>query len=864
MKRATLTYLLVVVCLSAFAFSTELSYLPQVADGTWAGGSMKTTFIFFNPTDTPVTVTFKLTDDAGQPLQVTIPGFGTDSEFGPVTLNPGETRFYQTSGTGGLRVGAVEVEASTRIGVSAIFSLFDTAGHFITEAGVGSSPPGTDFVIPVDATGQFNTGVAIVVPGAAAAHLTFRLRNLSGSQIGTTTQTLVAGGHMARFAAGPGSLFPQASNLRGSLEISSDQAIAAVVLRQNGAPLTNTTLPVVSTDSTETQFNLSQVANGTDQGFTIRTTFIVFNYASGTANVNFTVRKPDGSPFPVTIPGGVANNASTFTRQLASGAAAFLQTDGTGPLSVGSAQVTSNVPIGVAAIFTLYSGTTFLTEAGVGEAEARTDFTLPVDTTGSFNTGIAVFNPGDTPALVTYRLLDEDGVRVDEVTGVILPGRSQSAKFITEYFAGRAGFRGSLSVSSNVAVAAVTLRQNGSPLSYTTLPVEEGAVQGTGQAVTALLDQTKTAITATSNATVNASLPAGFKISGQVTGALSSLLSVSARSGDTQFSANLDTQSGRYVVVVPAGTYQLTACYVAQSAIPLGVPSLRYTQPTNVVVNADVTRDITIPASALQMVSGAVTGLDQFPQDSVASLMFANSDLSAGVMAFLLPGGAYSASLPNGTYTASLMVVPTGLSQSLLGLFNVGTLTVSGATSANFAAPAVVTLSGAATRAGASGMPANSSLSVLDKTAPIQAVTGCVAQLATSVGALATANGAYSMLVPRNRQLQASVMYPLGTIGFLLFPVGGRDLPALTANRTENFAIPAPPGNVTISGKVSKTGGQGVADVAVGAFSNQLTGVAGQLYFVGGVQTDGSGNYTITVPSGTNYQMSFAPPKPTP
>ena len=863
--RTTLTCLLVVVCLSAFAFSTELSYLPQVADGTWAGGSMKTTFILFNPTDTTVTVTFKLTDDAGGKLEVTIPGLGTDDEFGPITLEPGQTRFFQTSGTGGLRVGAAEVESSTRIGVSAIFSLFDTADHFITEAGVGSSLPGTNFVLPVDATGQFNTGVAIFVPGAAPAHIEFILTDADGSTVvGTTSQTVPAGGHMARFAAGAGSLFPQAGNLRGTLEISSDQPVATVVLRQNGAPLTNTTLPVVATDSTKTQFNFSQVANGTDQGLSIRTTFIVFNYSSGAANVNFVTRKPDGSAFPLTIPGGVANNTSTFSRQLASGGAVFLQTDGTGPISVGTAQITSDIPVGVAAIFTVFSGQTFLTEAGVGDATSRTDFTLPVDTTGSFNTGVAVFNPGDVPAQVTYRLLDENGVRVDQVTGLLLPGRSQSAKFVTEHFAGRTNFRGSLSVSSTVALAAITLRLNGSPLSYTTLPVEEGAVLGKPMA--ALLDQTRSPITATTNTTVNVTLPAGFKISGQVTGSLAVLNKVVARSGQDQFSANIDIPNSRYVVVVPAGTYQLSVCYLAASQIPPGVPILRHNVAPDVVVNADVVRDITIPSVDLRTVSGTVSGLNQFPTNSTAALSFVTGDEDSGVTEQLLPGGAYTAFLPNGTYTASLLLEPPGGQQSILSLFNIGNLTVNGPTTANFAAPAAVTLSGAVTRADATGMPPGSFLTVVDTTLPASAMdSGCVNHANASSGELATANGAYQLLVPRDRALRASVVYPLGAIGSILFPAGGRDLPALTANRTEDFNIPAiPPLDVTISGRVTDGGGQGVAEVRVGAFSDQLTGVAGQLSFSGQTQTDGNGNYTMNVPAGSNYQLTFVPRRPAP
>jgi len=47
--------------------------LAHVANGTYAGGSFKTSFLIFNISTSPANVTLALTQDNGTPLNVTIP-----------------------------------------------------------------------------------------------------------------------------------------------------------------------------------------------------------------------------------------------------------------------------------------------------------------------------------------------------------------------------------------------------------------------------------------------------------------------------------------------------------------------------------------------------------------------------------------------------------------------------------------------------------------------------------------------------------------------------------------------------------------------------------------------------------------------
>ncbi len=118
--------------------------------------------------------------------------------------------------------------------------------------------------------------------------------------------------------------------------------------------------------------------------------------------------------------------------------------------------------------------------------------TLPVDITGSYNTGVALFNPGSSTVPVTLKLLDAKGV-IMGTTQRTLPVLNHIASFADEFFPGTTGFRGSLAITAVGNVAASTLRQYASGATYTTLPIVAGTATGTMPA-TPLLPQAMTDI----------------------------------------------------------------------------------------------------------------------------------------------------------------------------------------------------------------------------------------------------------------------------------------------------------------------------------------------------------------------------------
>ena len=85
------------------AYAQNKYYLPQIENGTYPGGSTRTTFVLFNNTGTSATATLNLTDDNANPIVVTI-GSVTDSSF-LIDLRPAPPRYSRLMGRGTWRLG---------------------------------------------------------------------------------------------------------------------------------------------------------------------------------------------------------------------------------------------------------------------------------------------------------------------------------------------------------------------------------------------------------------------------------------------------------------------------------------------------------------------------------------------------------------------------------------------------------------------------------------------------------------------------------------------------------------------------------------------------------------------------------------
>ena len=607
---------------------------------------------------------------------VTIPGLGTDNVFF-LSLDPGETRFLQTDGSGDLVEGSARIEASADIGFSGIFTIQDDQGNFLTETGVGASPGFTSAAVAVDATGSSLTGVGLQDLAGQSNQITFTLFNSQGQQQGdSVTRTLSSLGHLGVFATGPGGLFPGTENFRGKLLMTSNLLFSAVTLRQNSSPLSFTTLPVFSTNSARTSFELPQFASG---GGILTTTFVLFTLGNEPANVTIKLTTGKGQPFDVNLDNGESGNE--FQVQVPACGSLFLQTDGSGDIRAGAAQITSSVPIGVGGIYTLLSGGVFQTETGVGASDDVLLASLPVDTTGVFDSGVALFNSGNESTEVVLSFLSGAAApagAVDFLTNLTLDPGEQTAKLVKgDLFPEIGDRRGMLAVDSEGEISAVTIRQNSDPLSFTTLPVDVGAFTETLQGDIPL-PATFAIPEILADTTLDFQLPGGFSVSGQVgateNGAASqgsspevALVSMSAVSPNGElFPGGVATLNDEYEVIVPSGRHALWSCYQSPGGGGglLEFTVFSYTTEPQLITE-DTVWDFDVPLPPTMEVSGVLSGMENLPPaGTVPSGIGGLPDLGLAIAVFQdrqtdtlataqvsLADGSFTAMLPEGTYT---------------------------------------------------------------------------------------------------------------------------------------------------------------------------------------------------------------------
>jgi hypothetical protein len=655
MKPVLLAFCLFFIGRTAFADSTHY-YLPQVAVGSFTDTdkgesfSYSTTFVFFNNTNNYARVTLILTGDDGGPLSVNISGLGTNSVF-QFSLPSAGTIIYKATAAGNVRVGAATVISTSDIGVSGIYTINDKAtGQFVTEVGVQAASLMNNFVIPVQATanGAVTTGLALYnPPDSSESEIALSLKNIDGSLVGTTTFMLLPGRHTSFYITDK---FPSigGTTFSGMLTVESLYAISAVTLRQNApSTVTYTSIPVVPTTSTQTTFNLAHFADGLVGGALYQTTFMLFNFSTSPATVTLAPRGNDGSPLVLTMT-DVSTTASAYT--IEPGASKFLQTNATSDAQ-GAVKITSDRPIGAAALFTQYnSDQSFNTEAGVQDSQVLTDFTLPIDSIVSLDgsettsdTGVAFFNPDASAISFTPKFLDVNGIVTTSATQVDLPANGHAAYFFNNLFPQLGNIQGSVTVSGLArGISAMTLRMNLSPFSMTTLPVLEGVAPGYDALTSGKTTMKALAgVIAADNTTVDAKLPFGYNISVSPVGAYvySLGLGIRAFTGKTIYPM---TRSGfNYRASLPPGDYTFNIQFYSGNE----VASYYWFYTTDpYTINGDAQIEITSKFPTMYEVTGNVTGA------SSGKIVYVNTDGSGSFGFDNVTGGSYSIKVPPGSY----------------------------------------------------------------------------------------------------------------------------------------------------------------------------------------------------------------------
>ena len=199
--------------------------------------------------------------------------------------------------------------------------------------------------------------------------------------------------------------------------------------------------------------------------------------------------------------------------------------------------------------------------------------------------------------------------------------------------------------------------------------------------------------------TKNETLPSGFKLTGTISGPGKAITVVANAGQNSIFAGAVNQQTGRYLIVLPAGTYNLTVRF-APNGVPSGqTVSISTPVAGSVQVSADTTLDITLPAVSLFTVSGTVNGLSNLSSATNLLITFISNDAAIDGHFNLAADASYLGVLPAGTYTAGVSAAisfpPSLFQNQSLGIFNLGSATISGNTAIPaFTVPATARLSG--------------------------------------------------------------------------------------------------------------------------------------------------------------------------
>jgi hypothetical protein len=373
----------------------------------------------------------------------------------------------------------------------AIFG-FRQNGILVSEAGVPATLPVLTGRIYAEVNGPVNTGVAIANPNGQTATITFYFTDQNGTNLGSGSTTVVGGGQISAFLNQPP--FNGGSSFSGTFTFTSDVPVGVVALRgftNERSEFLLTTLPVSAVATTDS--GTSYMPEFADGGGWV-TQIELVNPTDGT--INGTVQffgqgsaTTPAQPATVTIAGQSGN---TFNYTIPPRSSRRFQTAGSGSSTVvGSARITPSMnnkaPSGLA-IFSFNNAGVRVSEAGVPASQTGLAFRMYAEASdasaGSIQTDVAIANPANTTAAVTFTLSTLAGDSTGLTGSAAVPANGQislSLNQIRGFEALQTPFQGVLRISttspSGVSVIGVRGRYNERSdfLVTTTPPVNEAA-----------------------------------------------------------------------------------------------------------------------------------------------------------------------------------------------------------------------------------------------------------------------------------------------------------------------------------------------------------------------------------------------------
>jgi hypothetical protein len=236
-------------------------------------------------------------------------------------------------------------------------------------------------------------------------------------------------------------------------------------------------IPLSGTGSAQPLLYLPQIADGQAGAVAWTTSIEITNPAStGVASGTLIFTQDNGAAFNISFTdqqGRMAGSGNTISFQLAAGQTSLFTSTAAGPLAVGFATLTSNLPVAVGAVFseTSIATRTNIAQAGVTVTAPLARQAIFATVTRTVDTGVAIANPSSTPANITLQLVDTNGVVAFPAVNITLPPNSHTAKFVSQFFPAAAPlFYGTLQILSQTPVVTTPLLFQ-SDGTFTTLPV---------------------------------------------------------------------------------------------------------------------------------------------------------------------------------------------------------------------------------------------------------------------------------------------------------------------------------------------------------------------------------------------------------
>jgi len=420
----------------------------------------------------------------------------------PYVLNDRGALSLTSSGVSAdVRVGYGRVEPSGNqpapVGIG-IFGLRQN-GVLVTESAVQASGLIRSGRIPVFIGGPLNTGIAIANPFTQDATIDYYFTDQSGVPLKTGSVLIPAYSQVARFLTE--APFRSGSPVQGTFTFTSSGPVAAVTLRgllnERGEFLI-TTLPVVEIAATGTDpVVVPHFADG--DGWTTEILLVNPSDTACAGTIQFYDQGSQagpGRPISLSVDG---TTGASFDYSIPGRSATRLRTSSSGasPAGIGSKMKVGSVLVKpdtgssaptVLVILSHNDGGITVTEAAVSSGRAATALRMfaasegMFGSSGSLQSGLALFNPSSDPISVSMELISLSGASTGLSASMDLPGLGQRAMFLNQIpgFTGLpSSFQGQLRISTNTPSGLVVtglagrFNERGDFLITTTAAVDE-------------------------------------------------------------------------------------------------------------------------------------------------------------------------------------------------------------------------------------------------------------------------------------------------------------------------------------------------------------------------------------------------------